>query len=114
MLYFERVNSFDSILSNLSRHISTSHQEIEFFLSLLEKRDVEKKDFLLREGRTCKYFSFVVKGAFRAFHVNQEAKETTIMFAIADWWITDMYCFLNNKPAMVNIQAIEDSSVLQI
>lgn len=30
-------------------------------------------------------------------------KESTIMFAVADWWLTDMYCFLNEKPAMMYI-----------
>ena len=36
------------------------------------------------------------------------------MFAIADWWITDMYCFLNNLPAMLNIETLEESEVLQL
>jgi CRP-like cAMP-binding protein len=36
------------------------------------------------------------------------------MFAVADWWVTDMYCFLNEKPAMMYIEAIEDSQVFQI
>lgn len=36
------------------------------------------------------------------------------MFAVSDWWITDMYCFLNELPAMVNIQVVKDCSVLQL
>jgi CRP-like cAMP-binding protein len=36
------------------------------------------------------------------------------MFAIKDWWITDMYCFLNQKPALLNIEALEESRVLQL
>jgi hypothetical protein len=38
-------------------------------------------------------------------------KESTIMFAISDWWITDMYCFINEKPAMLNIEALEESLI---
>jgi hypothetical protein len=33
------------------------------------------------------------------------------MFAVADWWVTDMYCFLNAKPAMMYIEAIENSCI---
>ena len=36
------------------------------------------------------------------------------MFAVADWWVTDMYCFLNNKPAMMYIETIEDSCIFQL
>ena len=36
------------------------------------------------------------------------------MFAIADWWVTDMYCFINEQPAILNIEAIEDSVIVQL
>ena len=36
------------------------------------------------------------------------------MFAVADWWVTDMFCFLNEKPAMMYIEAIEDSCIFQL
>ena len=36
------------------------------------------------------------------------------MFAVEDWWITDMYCFVNHKPAMMHIEAIEDSCIFQL
>ena len=36
------------------------------------------------------------------------------MFAIADWWITDMYCFINEQPAMLNIETVEDSLIFQL
>jgi CRP-like cAMP-binding protein len=36
------------------------------------------------------------------------------MLAVDDWWITDMYSFAMNKPAMQFICAIESSSVFQL
>lgn len=36
------------------------------------------------------------------------------MFAMKDWWLTDMYCFLNEKPSMTFIETIEDSIVLNL
>ena len=36
------------------------------------------------------------------------------MFALQDWWVTDMYCFINVQPAMLNIVALEQSEILQI
>jgi CRP-like cAMP-binding protein len=36
------------------------------------------------------------------------------MFAMSDWWLTDMYCFLNEKPSMTFIETIEDSCILNL
>ena len=36
------------------------------------------------------------------------------MFAVQDWWITDIQGFVTGKPAIVNIEAIEDSVVLEL
>ena len=36
------------------------------------------------------------------------------MFAVADWWITDMPCFISQSPAMIHIEAITKSYVLQL
>ena len=88
---------FDSILKNITKHISPSKGEMEFFISLLEYRELEKNEFLLREDQPCRFISYVDKGAFRAFHINPEGKETTIMFAIDDWWVTDMYLLHSSK-----------------
>jgi CRP-like cAMP-binding protein len=104
----------DLILKNIAKHIALDKDEEAFFLTLLKSKEVSKKTLLLKEGQICKYINFVNSGALRAFHVDKEDKEATIMFALPDWWITDMYCFLHEKPAMVNIEAIENSNILQL
>jgi CRP-like cAMP-binding protein len=103
-----------SILKNIGKHISLDKEETMHFLSLLNYKDVARKTILLKEGQPCHYLNFVHAGALRAYHVDKQAKESTIMFAVTDWWITDMYCFLNKKPAMMYIEAIEDSSIYQL
>src|SRR5215216_5276258 len=97
----------DSILKNISKHIDLDEEESEFFTSLLTYKEVKRKTFILKEEQICKYLSYVHSGALRAYCVDTEAKEATIMFAVPDWWVTDMFCFLNQKPAMMYIQAIE-------
>ena len=106
--------SYELILSNIAKHISLNNEEITFFISLLKEKQVAKKEFILKEGQVCKYINFVNTGTLRAFHLDTEGKESTIMFAIADWWITDMYCFINKLPAMLNIEAVEASVIFQL
>jgi CRP-like cAMP-binding protein len=105
---------FQSILKNIAKHISPDKEETEYFTSLLQQKEVPKKELLLKERQSCKTINYVQSGALRAFCVDKEGKESTIMFAIHDWWITDMYCFVMEQPAMQNIIAIEDSCVLQL
>src|SRR5689334_7199786 len=105
---------FQSVLKNVSKHITLDTEEQEYFTSLLHPKQILKKHFLLKEGQLCKTINFVESGALRAFFIDKEGKESTIMFAIDDWWITDMYCFVMEQRAMQNIVAIEDSNVLQL
>ena len=104
----------DLILSNIGKHITLDQGEIEYFLSLLKMKEFNKKDFVLREGEICRTFNYVNDGALRAYYCDRDERESTIMFAIADWWITDMPCFVNQSPSMLQIEAITKSCVLQL
>ncbi len=106
--------SYDLLLANIARHIQLTEEETEYVTSLFAFKEVNKKDCILREGQVCRYIHYVHSGALRAYHVDKDNKEVTIMFAVADWWITDMFCFVNGKPAMVYIEAIEDSCIFQL
>ncbi|MEY8760736.1 Crp/Fnr family transcriptional regulator [Chryseobacterium tongliaoense] len=102
------------ILKNIAKHVSLNNEEISYFLSLLKERNIQKKELILKQQQTCKEISFVQSGILRAFYMDAAGKESTIMFALPDWWITDMFCFINQKPAMLNIEALEGSTVLQL
>ena len=104
----------DLILSNIAKHIVLDEEETNYFVSLLTEKRVPKKHTILQSGQVCKEIHFVHSGMLRAFYADQLGKESTIMFAFSDWWITDMYCFVNELPAMVNIVAIEDSVVFSL
>ena len=104
----------DLILKNISKHISLEQDEIAYFLSFLKLKKVSKKEYILQEGQLCSYINFVHSGTLRAFYMDNAGKESTIMFAIADWWVTDMFCFINHQPAMLYIEAVEESSIFQI
>ena len=106
--------SHDLILSNIAKHISLDEEEISWFISVIKQQQVSKKELILREGQICKNISFVHSGILRAYHLDKEGKEATIMFALKDWWITDMFCFINQQPAMLNIEAVENSCIFQL
>lgn len=108
------MKTYELILKNVNKHISLTREEVKYFTSLLSYKEVSKKSMLLVEGQVCNQLSFVHSGGLRSYCLDKEGKESTIMFAVADWWLTDMYCYLNEKPAMMYIEAIEDSCLLNL
>ena len=106
--------AYGLILENIAKHITLDKKEKNYFISLLKEQEIKKKEFVLREGQLCKNINYVISGTLRAYYLDKEGRESTIMFAIADWWITDMPCFINEQPAMMFIEAVENSSVFQL
>lgn len=102
------------ILQNVEKHIRLDKEETDFFVSLLVRKSIRKKDFLLKQGEICKTENFIVKGCLRTYTVDNNGFEHIQMFGIEDWWVGDLYSFLNKSPANYFIDAIEDTEVLQI
>ena len=105
---------YSDILQNISKHIKLDDNEISRFTSVLVRKEFKKNEIILKEGLQCNVINYVQQGALRAFHVDQDIDENIVMFAINDWWITDMYSFVTGKPAIMNIDALEDTVVFQL
>jgi CRP-like cAMP-binding protein len=106
--------SFDLLISSISRHISLTEAEIDFFSSLLKSKFLANGEFLLREGDVCKYESFVVKGCLKTYYLDENGLEHIIDFSIEEWWADDLYSLLTQTASKSNIKAIEDTDILQI
>ena len=102
------------IFKNFQKHIPLSNSEKEYLMSLIKIKTISKKEFILKQGQICKKIYFVEFGSLRAFNIDAKGKETTIMFAVKDWWITDMNCFVNKTPALLSIEALENSMVMEL
>jgi CRP-like cAMP-binding protein len=105
---------YHQVLKNVGRHIILTENEIRYFTSLLHKKELRRKEIVLEQGKPCDTISYVHSGALRALYRDRDANESIIMFAINDWWITDMYSFTMEMPAMLTIDVIEDAIIFQL
>jgi CRP-like cAMP-binding protein len=103
-----------AILDYIKRYIELNDEEEQYFLSILKSRKYLKRQFVVQAGDECKYETYVVKGCLRAYFVDPNGTQHIIQFAIEDWWISDMASLMTGEPATFNIDAIEDSEVIQI
>ena len=105
---------FDLILKNVSRHITLTPEEAGYFTSILKKRNLRKRQYLLQAGDMSRYECFVNKGCLRTYQVDDKGQEHIVQFAFEEWWTGDMYSFLTGQPSLYNIDALEDSELLLI
>lgn len=105
---------FLQILRNIQKHISLSDAEKLQLQAAISVLTVQKKQLILEQGEHCKYLFFVDSGSLRAFNLSQNGKESTVMFAVKDWWITDMNAFVNQRTSLLSIEALETGKILAL
>ena len=77
-------------------------------------RTLKKKEYLLREGDTCRFEAFITKGLLRTYDIDRNGNEQVLFFGTEDWWVTDFDSFMHQTPSRLYIQALEDSELLII
>jgi CRP/FNR family transcriptional regulator, anaerobic regulatory protein len=100
------------IIQSIKSIVTLNEAEEESFLKILEVKTFKKKEFLLQEGKICNKITFINNGCMRLFH-NLEGIENTIQFFFEDSWFTDYASFLTGQPSIENLQALENTEVVQ-
>lgn len=100
------------LLDSFARHIQLSKEEKEKIISLFKSKTVRKKHFLLQEGEVQQQLYFVTQGCLRSYSIDKNGFEHILQFAPSGWWIGDMKSLLQQGPATLSIDAVEDSDVL--
>ncbi len=105
----------EQLIKSISKYITLNSEEENLIETFWIEKILEKGDYLLRNGETCRTDNFVVQGTLKAFYINPETgKEEILYFSIENWWATDIESFQKQKPSIYNIQAIEKTTLLQI
>lgn len=103
---------YELILKNIGRHVALTPAEIEDFTSVIQFKKLRRRQYLIQAGDPCRYECFVNKGCIRQYYVSPAGHEHTIMFAVEDWWFSDIYGLITGNPSLTNIDALEDSELL--
>lgn len=106
--------SHELLEKNIRKNLDLSDTDLQSITESFKPHELKKKEFLLTQGRICKFEGFVVQGCFRIFTSDKDGNEHTLYFAVKDWWLMDNDSFMNQIPSGLNIQALEDSKVLLI
>lgn len=102
------------LIAYFQNMLPLTEEEVELVSAKFHPRLYRKRQFILQEGDVCNVFNFVVSGCLRMYKIDESGSTHIIQFAIENWWISDMGSFYSMKPSEMCIEAVEDTTVLQI
>lgn len=113
-IFVQNSAMFEEIDRSIAKYIKLNEEELAFFHSLLRHRKVPRKTFLLQEGEVCDFEAYIIKGCIRTYYLDKEGVETILLFAVEEWWASDITSFTERKPANVFIETLEECELLTI
>ncbi len=104
----------NSIIRHFDKYLPLNEKEINALTNRLIEKKVKRRQFILQEGDTCKYFTYILEGCFKMYGVDNSGAEHNLTFAAEDDWISDIDSLHKEKPSKLFIEAMEPSTILQI
>ena len=106
-------SSAEPLLEYFSRSFPIDEEEKELIRAKFHSRLFRKRQFVLQEGDVCTQFNFVIRGCLRTYKIDEKGSMHILQFATENNWISDLGSFHKKKPSALNIDALEDTVVLQ-
>ncbi len=102
------------IIDQFNKHLPLIDEEIKIMETRIVLRKIKRRQTILQEGLICKHYTFIVKGCFRMYGVDDKGVEHNLQFTVENDWIADIGSFYSDKPSKLYIEAVEPSVILQI
>jgi CRP-like cAMP-binding protein len=107
-------SSAEPLLEHWAKSFTLNEEEKELVRSNFHSRLFRKRQYLLQEGDVCTHSNFVVRGCLRSYKIDEKGNIYILQFAAENNWINDLGSFHSLEPSALNIDALEDTVVLQI
>jgi CRP-like cAMP-binding protein len=107
-------SSIEPLIEYFDKLITLNKSERDLVAEKFQARLYRKRQFVLQEGDVCGYINFVVRGCLRMYKIDDLGNTHIVQFATENYWINDLGSFHTLKPSDLNIDALEDTVVLQI
>lgn len=106
---------YEPFLKYISAHAKTplTGKDIELIKKTFVPKKLRKRQYFLQEGDVCKYFGFIVSGSMRQYSIDDNGVEHIVALLVENWWVGDRESFINLTPSVYNIDACEDTMLLQ-
>ncbi len=93
--------------------LNFSEEELSLIDTNFEIKHLTKKELLLENNSICNFIGFIVIGTIRYFHI-KDGVEKTCDISFENAWVTDFQSFIHATPCIMNLQALESTTLLLI
>ena len=104
---------YDKLKTYCKTKVPLTDNELNLIDAYFETKSLKKKDFLLQDGKICNFIGFIAEGTIRHFHI-KDGIEKTCDISFESAWVTDFQSFTHNTYCIMNLQAMEDTTMLII
>src|SRR4028118_2083977 len=105
---------FEFLNNHFQKHISLSPEEVSICQELFRHKKYRRHQFILQEGETCRFETFIIKGCTRTYEIDDKGQEHILQFGLENWWVGDLFSFLSGSESRLNIDCLEDTEVFNI
>lgn len=101
-----------SILSHITRHVTLTKAEEDFFISILLPVKLKQGEFAEKAGEITYNFIHVNSGCLMTYFTDKEGDDQVIQFATSGWWTGDLHSLTTQQPSIYTTRALADSEIL--
>ncbi|HWV73655.1 MAG TPA: Crp/Fnr family transcriptional regulator [Pseudosphingobacterium sp.] len=105
---------FDVLFTHIQDKVKLTDEEKQRISSFFTFKKVRRRQYILQENDICRNLSFVKKGLLKSYRLDEKGTEHITVFGWEGWWISDFNSFVNQAPAVLNIEAIKDTELLNL
>ena len=106
--------SIEPLLEYFNGCIPLNKEEKQLVTGYFQPRLYRRRQYVLQEGDICTKFNFVVRGCLRMYKIDDKGNMHILQFTAENRWLTDLGSFYGKNVSKLNIDAIEDTMILQI
>jgi len=106
------IKAIEKIRASIDSIVALSDAEFDIFCGYLESHTLLKDAYFLREGEICNAIGFIDRGVLIYCKLKENGDEVTTDFAFEGDWVTNNLSRLTVSPSLLNVKAIEDTSLL--
>lgn len=105
---------YPNLINHIRTYIQLKEQDVQTICKHIKPLHLDSREYLLEEGQICRSYYFVEKGCLRMFFHSDKGAEKTTQFALENWWISDYFSLIDQKPSEYYIETVERSEILSI
>ena len=101
------------LIKTVKSYLDLSSEAEEYIYAISKEKTFPKGAVLIRQGQTVNKVFFVTGGCLRAYCIDKNGKEHTLLFGVKNWWISDYIAIYNNESATLTVECLQESTVIE-